>query len=179
MLTVNNTLVMLVDVQERLLPHMHDADALLARMEILLKGCKALDLPILVNEQYKKGLGEIVEPLRNILGEYSGLEKTSFSCCKNGETMEVLCGYEQEYVVLFGIETHICVLQTALDLLEKGKKPVVVMDCVGSRKPYDTKVAFARMVQAGVIPTTYESVLFELLEGARHEAFKTISGLIK
>lgn len=178
-MTLDNTLVLLVDIQERLLPHIHENEELLNRMKILLQGVKTLELPLIVNEQYKKGLGETVEPLRKILGEYNGYEKVTFSCCKNETTLDEIKKLDKKYVVLFGIETHICVQQTALDLLENGFQPVLIADCVGSRKPKDTEIALARMTQAGVILTTYESFLFEVLTNAKHEKFKEISKIVK
>ena len=178
-LNIDNCLVMMVDIQEKLFPHIKDFQTLQQKQEILLKGVKALDLPLVVNEQYKKGLGNTIDKLGEILGKYNSFEKTTFSCCKNDPTLDAIKKLNKEYVVVFGIETHICVLQTCLDLLANGNKVVLVVDCVGSRKSIDNEMAIKRLIQAGVIPTTYESFLFEVLANAKHEKFKEISSLIK
>ncbi|MCV6607771.1 MAG: hydrolase [Campylobacterales bacterium] len=176
---LDNCLVVMVDIQERLLPVMDKKEEVLKNMEILLKGVKTLALPLIVNEQYKQGLGETVPSLQKILGDYTGFEKTTFSCCRNDFTLEEIQKKGKEYAIVFGIETHICVLQTALDLKNRGYKVFVVEDCVSSRKENDKKVAMDRMIQAGIVPTTYESFLFEVLASAKHEKFKEISKLIK
>ncbi len=178
-MNAENTLIVMVDVQEKLFPHIHKNRELEKKMGILLQGAKTLGVPIMVNEQYKKGLGATVAPLQELIGAYQSFEKTTFSCCKNDATFEAIKAMNKEFVVVFGVETHICVMQTVLDLNSKGYKTILVADCVGSRKEKDTEVAIQRMVQAGVVPTTYESFLFEILVNAKHEKFKEISKLVK
>jgi nicotinamidase-related amidase len=114
-----------------------------------------------------------------LVEEFAHFEKTTFSCYKNEETVDAINAAGKKVVIVAGIETHVCVLQTCLDLLEGGYEVVLVTDCCTSRKQNDTDVAITRLVQAGVIPTTYESLLFELTVNAKNPVFKEISSLVK
>lgn len=178
-ITPENTLALLVDIQEKLFPHIYNNEELLSNASILLQGLKCLNITIVVNEQYKKGLGETIEPLKEILGTYESYEKVTFSCCKTDVTLEHIKSFDKKYIILTGVETHICVLQSALDLLAEGMTPVIVTDCVSSRKVRDTEIALKRLEKAGAILTTYESILFELCISAKNPAFKSISQLVK
>lgn len=175
----NDALFCLVDVQERLFPHIKDYEKLEKNLLTLVKGLQLHEIPFIINEQYKKGIGETIPSLNELVESYPHFEKTTFSCCKNEPTFEAIKELKRKFVIVAGIETHVCVLQTCIDLLEAGLQPVLVTDCVGSRKEHDTEVAISRLVQAGVIPTTYESLLFELTVNAKHPAFKEISKLVK
>lgn len=168
-----------VDVQERLFPHIADNEELEKNLITLIKGLKLHEIPIIVNEQYKKGIGETIASLRELTDDYPHFEKTTFSCCGNLDGLAAIKATGKKIVILAGIETHVCVLQTALDLLEEGLQPVLVTDCVNSRKAKDKDTAIQRLVQAGVIPTTYESLLFELTVNAKNPVFKEISKLVK
>ncbi len=169
----------LVDVQERLFPHVTNNEEIEKNLVTLVKGLKLHDIPFIVNEQYKKGIGETIPSLRELVDADPHFEKTTFSCCKNEPTMEAIKAAGKKYVIVAGIETHVCVLQTCIDLLEAGLTPVLVTDCVTSRKQKDTDMAIQRLIQAGVVPTTYESILFELTVNAKDPNFKGISSLVK
>ncbi|XPV69092.1 MAG: hydrolase [Halarcobacter sp.] len=168
-----------VDVQERLFPHIADNEELEKNLITLISGLKLHEIPIIVNEQYKKGIGETIASLRELTDDYPHFEKTTFSCCGNPDGLSAIKASGKKFVILAGIETHVCVLQTALDLLEEGLQPVLVTDCVNSRKAKDKDMAIQRLIQAGVIPTTYESLLFELTVNAKNPVFKEISKLVK
>ncbi len=172
---------LLIDVQEKLTPHIFDHEKITQNMAILIQGLQALNVPIMLNDQYKKGLGETISPLYELLNEENrqSFEKTSFSVCDNSPSWAHISGQNRNVAVLFGIETHVCVLQTALDLLDNGIQPVIVADAVGSRNPYDKKIAIRRMRRMGAVITTTEAILFELCRDAKNPAFKTISGLVK
>ncbi|MGB7403062.1 MAG: hydrolase [Arcobacter sp.] len=176
---VKNAAFCLVDVQERLYPHMTNKDEVEKNLLTLVKGLQLHEVPFIVNEQYKKGIGETIPSLRELVDDYPHFEKTTFSCCKNEETMIAINTLGKKQIIVAGIETHVCVLQTCIDLLQAGYKVILVTDCVTSRKQNDTDVAITRLVQAGVIPTTYESLLFELTVNAKHPQFKGISALVK
>lgn len=178
-INVEDTVFCLVDVQERLYPHMVNKDEIEKNLLTLVKGLKVHSVPFIVNEQYKKGIGETIPSLRELVDTDPHFEKTTFSCCKNETTMDALKAANKKIVIVAGIETHVCVLQTCIDLLEAGLQPVLVTDCVTSRKQKDTDMAISRLVQAGVIPTTYESLLFELTVNAKNPVFKEISSLVK
>jgi len=173
------TLMLLVDVQEKLFAHIHNNQALCERLEIMLKGLCILEVPIVCNEQYTARLGETIAPLRTLLASQSIYEKRSFSCCDNPDILKELEQTKTKNVILAGTETHICVLQTVLDLVEKGYTPIVVVDACGSREQGNHDIALRRMEKEGAILTTSESLLFELLRTSTHQHFKAISALVK
>ena len=175
----NECVFVQVDVQERLFPHIANNEELEKNLLILVRGLKLHEIPMIVNEQYKKGIGETIASLRELTDDYPHFEKTTFSCCGQEDGLTAIKALDKKYVILAGIETHVCVLQTAMDLLEEGLIPVLVTDCVNSRKEKDKDMAIKRMIQAGVIPTTYESLLFELTVNAKNPVFKEISKLVK
>lgn len=170
---------LVVDIQERLFPHMHEGEKLLARVRILLEGLNVLRVPVLLTEQYPRGLGQTLPQVMELLAESSPLEKLSFSCCGEENFLAQLAQVNKKWVIICGIEAHVCVLQTVLDLREMGITPVVVADCISSRNPEDRKVALERMRSEGAVITTSESILFELTEVAGTDQFKQISRLVK
>lgn len=176
-----NTQAMLIDVQERLAPHIYDNENIVKKIITLVKGLQALDIPIMLNEQYKKGLGDtLLEILEVLEGDNAkSFEKVTFSACDNDDSWNYLAQQNRSIVLLFGTEAHVCVMQTALDLLDNGMQPVIIADAVGSRFPYDKKQAIRRIRRAGAVITTVESILFELCRSSKDPAFKTISNLIK
>ncbi|MBE0491702.1 MAG: hydrolase [Sulfurospirillum sp.] len=173
------TQVLMVDIQEKLVPHMSNPKRLLENCAKLIKGLQLLELPFILNEQYPKGIGKTQGSLQELVGSSEAYEKFTFSCCQTQSTMDAICAMDKKFVIVFGIEAHVCVMQSVLDLLEAGFIPVVVCDCVDSRKPSDTDFALKRMIQAGAVPTTLESLLFELCVSAKNPIFKGISQLIK
>lgn len=164
-----------IDYQEKLVPAMHKKEELIRNSQILLEGLKILGVPMCVTQQYTKGLGMTVSEIQEAAGTDAYVDKISFS------TADVIAEQIQgkKYVILCGIEAHICVLQTLIDLKAKGYVPVLVEDCISSRKKNDKKMAIKRAIQEGAIVTTYEAVLFELLKEAGTEESKAIQRLIK
>ena len=175
----DQTLAMVVDVQERLFPHIHDCELLEKNLKLLVEGLKILDIPFAVTEQYKKGLGPTVPSLEALVKQDIHFEKLSFSCCDDPAIIEHIETSTKRYVILAGIESHICLLQTAIDLKERGYRPVIVEDCVGSRNPENKRIAINRLLQEGITVTSAESLLFELCRVAGNEQFKAISKLVK
>ncbi|PWD98105.1 hydrolase [Marinilabilia rubra] len=178
-ITKDSALAMVVDVQERLFPHIYENEQLEKNIKILVDGLKTLGIPVIVTEQYKKGLGETIPSLATMVEEYPHNEKTAFSCCDDPGIMETIELTTRRSVILAGIESHICLLQTALDLKERGFHPIVIEDCVGSRNPENKRIAMTRLVQEGVLISSYESILFELCRFAGTDQFKAISKLVK
>lgn len=175
-----NTSAVLIDIQEKLFPHINNHEELLERTIILIKGLDILGVPITVTEQYTKGLGHTLSEVQEALAEsYKPIEKMSFSCCGSDEFNKRQEGAGHSTIILFGIETHVCVLQTALDLLEKGVCPVIPEDAVSSRKLSDKTIAIERLRQEGARITTVESLLFELCVVSGTDRFKAISKLVK
>lgn len=175
----HHTLALCVDIQERLLPHIHGYEELVRRTAILVKGLRVLNVPIVVTEQYTKGLGTTVPVISDALGSYEPIEKMSFSCCGNPDVEATVLGTGRHQIIVFGIEAHVCVQQTVHDLLAQGRKVVVLNDCVSSRSANDARVALERMRDAGAVISTMESVLFELLRVSGTQEFKSISALVK
>ncbi len=177
---INEEIVgLIIDIQERLLPHIDENKKLIANVSILLEGLKVLEIPVLITEQYRKGLGPTVAEVEEKLLYFNPLEKMTFSCCDDNGFIAELEKVERKNVIICGIESHVCVLQTTIDLLAKGYQPVVVADCISSRKQQDKEVAIERMRQEGAVITTYESILFELARVSGTEKFKAISKLVK
>jgi nicotinamidase-related amidase len=174
-----NTLGLVIDYQERLLPHIHENQQLLANTLVLIEGLKALEIPLIVTEQYRKGLGITVPEIKNLFSPFDPMEKVSFSCYDDQGICKALAATGQKSVVICGIEAHVCVLQTAIDLMENNYMPVVVADCISSRKPDDKQTAIKRMRQEGIIITSCEAILFELCRAAGTDQFKAISKLVK
>lgn len=178
-ITADSALLLVIDVQERLTPHISGHKKIVSRIARIIRGAVALQLPVIVNEQYKKGLGETVAELKPLLMDYPHYEKVTFSGFDDVATQQAIEQQDKPYIILCGVETHVCVMQTALDLLESGYTPVIVCDAVGSRFGKDHKTALKRLSQAGAVLATTESILFELCRSSKAPAFKTISGLVK
>lgn len=180
MLITDNTTLLVVDVQGKLAELMHQREALFANVQRMIKGAKVLELPILVTEQVPEKLGatrpEIAEHLAK---ETEPIHKSSFSCCGNAAFMEQFKALGRRQVLLTGIETHICVYQTALDLLDLGYEVQLVTDAVSSRAAENRQIGIERMKEAGATLTTTEMALFELLRAAEGPQFKEITKIVK
>lgn len=170
---------LVIDIQEKLFLHMDREDALLRKCLILLEGLQTLEVPVLITEQYPKGLGPTIPRIIEVLGTSRPIEKIAFSCCDEPDFQQQLEQTSRKTVIICGIEAHVCVLQTTVDLLSYGFLPVIVADCISSRNPEDKSVALDRMRAEGAIVATCESILFELARKAGTEEFKAISRLVK
>ncbi len=170
---------LIVDMQERLFPHIFEHENIEKNTQILIMGLKILEVPIIITEQYRKGLGLTIPIIANALENYESIEKMSFSCCDSDNFEAELERVNKKNVIIAGIETHVCVLQTVVDLIEAGYQPVVVEDCVSSRNENDKRLAIERMRQEGAIISSYESILFELARVSGTDSFKAISKLVK
>jgi nicotinamidase-related amidase len=173
------TAAVVVDIQERLLTHIHDSDIMLRNCLKLIEGLKILSVPLIVTQQYTRGLGPTVPSIVKMIPEFRYIEKISFSCLDEPAFKKELTVLGKSDVILCGIESHVCVLQTCLDLLETGIIPVIVEDCVSSRNFEDKHIAIERMRREGARITSMESLLFELTRVAGNEIFKLISGIVK
>lgn len=175
----DNTRTLIIDIQERLFPHIHEHETIAHNTGILIRGLQVLDVPVHVTQQYSRGLGPTIAPLEALFDSFTHIEKTAFSCCDEPGLMKIMEGSTRKYVLIAGIESHICVLQTVVDLLERKYIPVVIEDCVSSRRLSDKETAIERMRKEGAVVSTYESILFELCRYSGTEEFKAISGLVK
>lgn len=174
-----NAQLLLIDMQERLLPAMAAAERALKHAIILAKTARILDLPISVSEQYPKGLGHTVAPLKAEIGNTPVDEKVEFSCWKNTALRDRIMQNNRAQVIVAGIEAHVCALQTAMDLKEAGYQVFAVADAMTSRAEPSAGLAFARMRDAGIAIVTTEMVLFEALGAAGTPEFKQLSALIR
>lgn len=180
LLHADGACLIVVDIQERFRPAVADASALIGVAVRLVETFRTLELPIIVTEQYPKGLGHTVEEIREALGTGAEAhEKTSFSCCGSDDVSRRLVELRTKQALVCGIEAHVCVSQTVHDLIQRGLSVHVAVDGVTSRKARDREVALARMERAGAILTTAEAAAFELLEDARNPKFKEVQALYK
>jgi nicotinamidase-related amidase len=180
LLDASKSSLLIVDVQDRLLPAMADGNSVVARTKILQAAAKELDVPVTISEQYPKGLGHTVPELAN--NETKVFEKLAFSCWRDEAMREHFIKLHEggrPQVIVSGIEAHVCVLQTAIDLAQAGFATYVVADAVASRKAQSAELAFGRMAASGVQVINTEMAVFELLGKAGGTAFKVLSGLIK
>ncbi len=176
------TAALIIDLQERLFPAMSDRDNLLKNCKILTEALVELSVPITVTQQYTKGLGETVSEIRSRIPDFTYTEKQSFSCCDEPSIVEIIERFKTkgvEDVILCGIEAHVCVLQTAVDLKAFGLNPVVVTDCISSRTNDNIVAAKERFRYENIMMASYESIIFELTRSSRAPEFKVVSKLIK
>jgi nicotinamidase-related amidase len=176
------SILLLVDVQERLLPAMQVPEGVESRCGILLRAAKALDVPVTVSEQYPKGLGHTVPRLAAEFGNAPVFEKLSFSCWKNAAIKDHLIGHHERQrplVIIAGIEAHVCVLQTAIDLAAAGFGVFAVADAMSSRAASSMSLAHERMRQNGISIVNTEMVVFEWLKQAGTAEFKALSALVR
>ena len=176
------TVAVIVDYQEKLMPVMNKTEEILHNAEILMEGLRILEIPMVVTQQYPKGLGETVSELQSIIkgaGEVPIIDKIRFSGFEDVESYLQAYEPQKKYAIVCGVEAHICVLQTVIDLIANGYTAVLVTDCISSRKEQDCLCAIERAKQEGAIVTTYEALLFELLQKAGTDESRKIQKLIR
>lgn len=177
-----NAVLAVIDVQERLLPVIDEADGVVRNIERLVRGCARLGIPAILTEQYVKGLGPTVEPLRRAFeenGGYRPIEKSCFSAQRCEPFSAQLAALERRQVIVAGVETHVCVYQTCRDLLDAGFEVTIVADAVSSRTARNRKIALKRLVSEGAKLSSTEMALFELLVVSGNDDFKFIASLVK
>jgi len=178
-LTTDSTALLIIDIQEKILKVMHNPQMVIDNTLKLIKGFKILNLPIYFTEQYPKGLGPTTEVIANELEGLSPIQKMTFSCSGAENLFKELKDKKITRVVAAGIESHVCVQQTVLDLLANNFQVNVCADAVSSRKEIDYQTALSRMRTHGAEITTAESVLFELLNLCGTDVFRAVSKIVK
>lgn len=158
---------------------MHEKEELESNSVKLLKGLNALNVPVILTEQNPKGLGPTISGLASLLPDDEPVIKFDFSCYREESFRKKLEELQRKQILIIGIETHICVYQTATELASAGYEVEIVVDCVSSRTPENRDAAIKRMMSEGIKTATTEMILFELLGTAKHEKFKEISSIIK
>ena len=166
--------LLLVDVQEKLTPLVMNSEQLVDSCQWLISLANQLDIPVMVTEQYPKGLGQTVDSLRRLVKENIFYEKLSFSVCSDQKCFDQL-STKGDHIIVIGIETSVCILQTVMELIKQAKKVFVVVDAVSARYQQDHELALERMKESGAQLISKEMVLFEWLRTSAHKQFKEIS----
>lgn len=179
MFTTDNTVLVIVDVQGKLARLMADPETLFGNLQRMVKGAQALELPILWMEQIPEKLGPTIPEVADLLVGVQAMSKTSFSCAGSAEFNSALAQSGRKQVLLVGIEAHVCVYQTALDLVAAGYEVAVVEDAIGSRIASNKAVGVRKMLARGVSLSSTEMALFELMGDAGHPAFRDIQAILK
>ncbi len=175
-----NSILLVVDIQEKLAPVIFDFERFVRNCQKVIEGIIALNVPILITEQYPKGLGKTIPPIVQSLGDsYKPIEKKVFSAMEEENFVKELNRINSKNVILIGIQSDVCVLQTSMDLLSKGYTPIVVEDCVSAESLEDKRISLERIRFSSGIVTSSTSILFELCRSSESPAFKTISRLAK
>ena len=179
-LDIDNSILVVVDVQEAFRKAIPDFAEAVSRIAIAIRGFQLLGRPIVVTEQYPKGLGRTAEELLlSLPDDASFVEKSTFSSYAEPAFVAELEKYQAKQVVLCGVETHVCVNQTAHDLLAAGYEVHLLTDCVASRYQHDREAGLKKMFSSGVVPSSMEMALFEMMRDSRHEKFRDVQSLIK
>lgn len=179
MFSPERSALLIIDVQTKLAERMDRKDEFLANIRVLIQAAQALKIPVLWTEQVPAKLGPTVPALRQMFKKVMPIAKTAFSCCGEKAFLERLTQLKRSQMILAGIETHVCVYQTAFDLRKAGYEIQVVADAVASRTAQNKKIGLERMLAFGTAVTSTEMVVFELLKTAAHPQFKKIARLIK
>ena len=178
-ISLDESILCVVDVQEKLLPHIANGDKAARATAILVRGARTVGVPILVTEQVPDKLGPTVADVTEALGGTTPIEKDTFSCLGSDAFRQALAKTERTTLILCGIEAHVCVLQTALQAVDAGLRAVVVADAIGSRLDDNRQLALARLRQDGATVASVEMILMEWIGGASHPNMRDIIRLIK
>jgi len=179
MITTEDTALVIIDVQEKLIPAMHAKEDLLDNLKRMVKGARVLGLPILFTEQNPAGLGPTVAEIAELLPDEKPVSKFSFSSCDTEAFMEELKAVNRQNILIVGIEAHVCVYQTAVDLVNLNYNVQVVADAVDSRTNRNKRIGLEKSKAAGADITSTEIALFELLKIAKGDTFKEIIKIVK
>ncbi len=170
---------LIVDIQEKFYPVIAEIETLLANCRKLTEGLQLLNIPIIVTQQYSKGLGPTCNQISSLFHPFTYIEKNCFSCLEEPLYADYLEHSGKTNVLIYGIESHVCVLQTAIDLQVKGYFPIVIEDCISSRQLAEKQIALKRFSLEGIRVSSIESILFELTRSASAAEFKSISKLVR
>ncbi|OGO14670.1 MAG: hydrolase [Chloroflexi bacterium RBG_16_48_7] len=179
MFNTDNTILIAIDFQEKLVRAMYQKEKLIENTQKLIKGLQVLEVPVISTEQNPQGLGVTIPEIASLFPEYRALPKFSFSCCSDRDIARDIGNSGRSQVLIAGIEAHVCVYQTAMDLMRLGYEVQIVSDCVSSRSPENINVAIERLRSEGAKITSLEMALFELLGKAEGPKFKEISKIVK
>ncbi len=179
MLTKENTLLLIVDVQEKLVPHIYGRENLIKNLTTVIRGAQVLSIPLIYTEQVPQKIGKTISPIAQLLAGVQPIIKNTFSCCQTPSFIQQLKVFNRRHILLAGVETHVCIYQTAMDLLGLGYQVHLIADAVSSRTLENKSIAIERMKQEKVCLTSVEMALCEILRTADDAKFKEIIELIK
>jgi nicotinamidase-related amidase len=179
MLKIENASLLIIDIQGNLAHSMYGKELLFKNVQRLIKGIQILGIPIIWLEQNPQGLGPTIPEIADILPNIRPISKMTFSCCQNDSFIQALNALNRKQVLISGIETHVCIYQTALDLVDQGYEVQVVTDAVSSRNVDNKEIGLQKMRDYGVSLTSVETALFELLKVAEGERFRDIIKIVK
>jgi nicotinamidase-related amidase len=179
MLEVDSCALVVIDIQGKLAQLMHRKEALFENAQKLIKGAQILEVPIIVTEQYPKRLGPTIPEIAALFPNFKPLPKVAFSCCGDEGFQQELMAVSRRQILICGIETHVCVYQTTVDLLASGYEVEVVADVVSSRTAENREIALQRIRDEGAGITSVEMALFELMKAAEGPKFKEVSKIVK
>ncbi|MFC2076546.1 hydrolase [candidate division KSB1 bacterium] len=181
MISPDNSVLLIIDVQEKFRPVMFNIEALLANIPKLAKTFRLLEIPILVTEQYPKGLGETMSEIKGVLEDNDYVDKTCFDCFGKSEFADLLQKKypDRKNLIVCGLETHVCIAQTVMSALERDYTVHLVADALSSRKKTDYHIALERLASDGAKIASTEMVIFQLLKDSKHEHFKAISQIVR
>jgi nicotinamidase-related amidase len=174
----DDTVFIMIDIQEKFLPVIYDIQSVIENSNRLVKSSSILNIPLIITEQYPKGLGPTVDEIQ-LEDNQSVIEKITFDCFGCDEFVSALDSLNRKCLIIFGIEAHVCILQTCLHAVEKGYEVHVIADAVSSRTQNNRNIALERIRQSGVFVASTEMILFQLLDRAGTDEFKAISKLVK
>ena len=177
LIDAGNSFLIIIDIQEKLIKHIENKDDVVNSAIAAIDIFKNLNLPVLCSEQYPQGLGKTISQIDVLIEKLKvpKIFKTSFSCCGSEENIKTISSFKKKQVIICGIETHICVLQTAFDLKKNGYDVFVLTDGVGSRNKTDYKLGINRLSSAGISLINLEMMIFELTRDSKHDMFKYFS----
>ena len=179
MLAIENSILIVIDIQDRLVRVMHEKEVLLENLQKIIKGAGILNIPMIITEQDPEKLGATIPEISPLLGNIRPIHKSSFSCCETDAFMKELGRMKRGQVMVIGVESHVCVYQTTVDLIRLGYEVHIVTDCTSSRTGKNRALGIERMRDEGAKLTGTEMALFELLKIAGSDSFREISRLVK
>jgi nicotinamidase-related amidase len=175
----DRSILILVDMQEKFRSLIVDMDRVVTACSRLIRFCVHLDIPILTTEHYPQGLGTTIPELQNLIPSFAAIEKITFSCGGDDRFRKTLATTRRDQMILCGIETHVCVYQTAFDLLKENHQVVAAVDAISSRRTYDREAGLARLGRLGADLMSAEMIMFEILKRAKTEEFKLVKDILK
>ena len=179
MMTLENTMLVVIDVQGNLAQAMYEKEGLFKNLGKIIKGAQILEMPILVTEQVPEKLGPTLPEIAGLLTGIRPITKSSFSCCGNDDFVKELKMINRRQIIVTGIEAHVCVYQTTIDLIDSGYEVNLVADCISSRTLMNKTIGIESMIHKGAMLTSTEMALFELMKIAKGDAFSKIIKIVK